>query len=172
MALPNSGSAMTYFARASKSFVIRANRETIGLVVAACAVTFALAYAVHSRPAPVAPAQERRQDWTGELADLGTPDAASHETLRSADLVVPQAQLALPALPAKPVIKKGCDEPCVKAPLPPRRDTVKALPANQVAARKDAGLLNRLNPLSHVPDMVSRPFNYAGDVLSGWIKRF
>jgi hypothetical protein len=160
---------MTYFARASKSVVIRANRETIGLVAAACAVAFALADAVHSRPAPTASGQQHQQDWTGDLAELEAPETKSQEPLRSADLVVPQADLALPTMPAKPVARKGCDEPCVKAPLPPRRA---AATATRVAAKKDAGFLDNLNPLNHVPDMVSRPFNYAGNVVSGWIKQF
>ncbi len=163
---------MASFTRASKTFIIKANRDTIGLVAAACAVTFALAYAVHSRPLPATPVHQQQQGWTGDLADLGTRDAASPEPLRSADLVVPQAQLALPAMPAKPIARKGCDEPCLKAPLPPRRETVRAGTPIREAAHKDAPLLSRLNPLNHVPDVVTRPFTYAGDMVSGWIKRF
>ena len=162
---------MTCFARASKSVVIRTNRETIGLIAAACAVAFALDYATHARPAPVVPSQQRQQDWTGDLADVAAPGVALQEPLRSADLVVPQAQLALPAAP-KPVAKKGCDEPCAKVPLPPRHDVAKISPSIPTAARRDAGLLNTFNPLNHVPDVVSRPFNYAGNVVSGWIRRF
>ena len=161
---------MIKFAPTSKTYVVKTNRETIGLVTVACAMTFALAYAVHSRPVPSVPPVN--QEWTGQLADLAVPTTIVKEPLRSADLVVPQSQLALPAMPAKPVVKRGCDEPCPKTPLPPRRDAVKAIAPIHVAAQKDTGFLTTLNPLNHVPDAVTRPFSYAGDVVAGWIKRF
>ena len=162
---------MSYFANASRTIVIKANRETIGLVLAASAMTFAIAYSVHSKPTPVA-TQAQQQDWAGDLAELAPQKLASTESMSSADLVVPNAQLALPSVPVKQATKRGCDEPCLKVPVPPRRETAREVSPILAPRTKEPSLLTRLNPLNHVPKVVKQPFNYAGDMVSGWIKRF
>ncbi len=124
-------------AKAPRSVVIRASRETIALALAACAVTFALAYAVHSKsdvtkldvaksdvgpvtqatssiravPAkgsPIEGAQTR--EWTGHLADIGPPAAvAPGEPMTSASLVVSPSQLAPVTAPTRPTARRVCE---------------------------------------------------------------
>ena len=99
---------MASFAGGSKSIVIRTSRETLGLVAAATAMTFAISYAVHSKHdaqvaaqasiqvALVAEDATPQEDWAGHLAEV-TPAAAPTPTepMTSASLTVPKAQLAL-----------------------------------------------------------------------------
>ena len=168
-----------------KKVVIRTSRETLGLVVAATAMTFALSYAVHSKhdaPAPVAaPATQEaalpRQDWAGHLAEVSPAVApAPSEPMTSASLTVPKAQLALPAVPklvAKP-------RPCPESPCAVKAAPSAAAGKRQVAAAGEQprhepkkSLIGMLNPLNHLPDMsaVGRPFTYAGGAVTGWFKR-
>ncbi len=181
---------MGYFANASRTVVFRASRDTLGLVVVAATMTFALAYAVHSRHDPQAPAStlpaqaqlptpsaQAQQPWAGHLAEV-VPSAAiiPSEPMTSASLVVPKSQLALPAAPAK-LKPRGCAEPpCqAKAPLPPTRQQQTADAGKIEPAREPKKtLLGTLNPLNHLPEMsaVGRPFAYAGNAVSSWIKRF
>ena len=177
---------MVYFAKASRTVVIRASRETIGLVAAASAMTFALAYAVHSKQQPQgfgapAPVAQQQQDWTGHLADL-TPtstEAAPAEPMSSAALVVPKSQLALPSMSVRPLARpRVCgDGPCPAKPgaaAARRMADADAPGKGSHAGESKNTLLSRLNPLNHLPDVsvIARPFAYAGNTLSGWIKRF
>ena len=184
---------MSNLASASRTVVIRASRDTLSLVAAASAMTFALAYAIHTKhdrliPAPL-PALETRapepqQDWAGHLAELAPATAAApSEPMSSAALVVPKAQLALPPLPkASTKSMRPCppDASCVpiaKAPTsspaaPPRRLVAAADKAN-AADKPGKTLVGMLNPLNHLPDMtaVGRPFASAGGAVAGWFKR-
>ncbi len=186
---------MASFAGASKTIVIRTSRETLGLVVAATAVTFALATAVHSKheadisaPAPLqqvelaAPEASPQEDWAGHLADV-TPAAAPApaEPMTSASLTVPKAQLALPMVPKTLPKQRPCVEPqsCALKALAAASSSQaaghrQAMAAERAqAAREHHSLIGMLNPLNHLPDMatVSRPFTYAGGAVTGWFKR-
>ncbi len=190
---------MASFASASKTIVIRTSRDTLGLVVAATAMTFAMAYAVHSKhdaqisaqAAAQAPAQQSalvaqdaspQEVWAGHLAEL-TPAAAPTpaEPMTSASLTVPKAQLALPMVPKTLPKPRPCLEPqpCAVKTLAAASSLV--LTHHQIAsaadraqaARANHSLVGMLNPLNHVPDMsaVGRPFTYAGGAVAGWFKR-
>ncbi|MCX8254425.1 MAG: hypothetical protein OTI36_10630, partial [Beijerinckiaceae bacterium] len=116
---------MASFAGGSKSIVIRTSRETLGLVAAATAMTFAMSYAVHSKHDAQVAAQASSQvalvaedatpqeDWAGHLAEV-TPAAAPTpaEPMTSASLTVPKAQLALPSAMGPKVTPKP--RPCVE----------------------------------------------------------
>lgn len=183
---------MASFAGGSKSIVIRTSRETLGLVAAATAMTFAMSYAVHSKHDAQVAAQASSQvalvaedatpqeDWAGHLAEV-TPAAAPTpaEPMTSASLTVPKAQLALPSAMGPKVTPKP--RPCVE----PQPCALKALAATSTPVRRQAAaaaaekqhphrsLVGMLNPLNHLPDMsmVSRPFTYAGGAVSSWFKR-
>lgn len=180
---------MAIFANASRTIVIRAHRETVGLIVAASALTFALASAIHSRqpPAPSAPTavQRQPQDWTGHLADVAPrTETVPAEPLSSAALVVPKSQLALPTTPASPLVRsRNCvDTSCAtkangRVPLARRQIAAAVSAATEKSDRaptEKKSALAALNPLNHLPDMsaIGRPFTYAGGTISGWIKRF
>ena len=177
---------MANLAGTPKKVVIRTSRDTLGLVVAASAMTFALSYAVHSKhdaPSPVSAPQvqeattQPQEDWAGHLADLSAaPAPAPIEPMTSASLTVPKSQLALPTAPklvAKP------PRPCAEAPCAVKTAAVAAA-KHQVATAGDSprreqqrSLIGMLNPLNHLPDMsaVGRPFTYAGGTVAGWFKR-
>ena len=186
---------MASFASASKTIVIRTSRDTLGLVVAATAMTFAMAYAVHSKheaeaaaQAPAQPITLVAQDaspqevWAGHLAEL-TPAAAPtpSEPMTSASLTVPKAQLALPMVPKTLPKPRPCIEPqpcalktLAAASSPALTHHQVATPAEKApAARANHSLVGMLNPLNHLPDMstVGRPFTYAGGAVAGWFKR-
>ena len=186
---------MASFAGASRKIVIRTSRDTLGLLAAATAMTFALSYAVHSKhdplvaaPAPVAQDASPRQDWAGGLAEL-TPAVAPTpaEPMTSASLTVPKSQLALPTVP-KPVAKpRPCLDPqCAAKAASASASSASASSAmassatpHHLAATQDRhqhdskGMIGMLNPLNHLPDMsvVARPFTYAGGAVTGWFKR-
>ena len=190
---------MAGFASASKTIVIRTSRDTLGLVIAATAVTFAMAYAVHSKHDALASAQapaqqiahgaqELAQDaspqevWAGHLTEV-TPAAAPTpaEPMTSASLTVPKAQLALPTVPKALPKLRPCVEPQPCALKALAASSSPALAHHQVAtaadraqaAREHHNLIGMLNPLNHLPDMttVGRPFTYAGGAVAGWFKR-
>lgn len=172
---------MADFANAPSRIVIRTSRETIVLCVAACAMTFALGYAVHSKHGPGETPRAVTQDWTGHLADVAPVVAASSERITSASLVLPKEQLALPKIDMRPLANlRFCDgESCRAkplAPLPPARQDAGPREPVKVAYHEEQesrpGLLSRLNPLNQVPAVIRKPFAYAGDTVSGWIKRF
>ena len=183
---------MSNIVSASKTVVIRTRRDTLGLVVAASALTFALAFSVHTKRdrLPLPPAQEtqlqlapptapEQQDWAGHLAELKSevPTAPS-EPLSSAALVVPKSQLALPPAPRAARSTRACaDGPCstiARTPTAPtRRPMVAADAKGDQPTKPKKSLLGMLNPLNHLPDVsvVSRPFTYAGGTVAGWFKR-
>lgn len=167
--------------------MIKARRETIGLVAAASAMTFALAYAVHSKQAqvPSAPtARLQQQDWMGHLAEVAPrTETAPPEPMSSAALVVPKSQLALPSTPTRPPAKP---RPCEDRPCAAKANAQATAARRQIAAAESAStgkserdresgksLLGTLNPLNHLPDMsmIGRPFAYAGNTVSGWFRR-
>ena len=186
---------MASIASVSKTIVIRTSRETLWLVAAATAVTFAMAYAVHSKhdaqvAAPAAApaaliAQDAtpQEDWAGHLAEVtpaGTPTPA--EPMTSASLTVPKAQLALPMsmVPRVAARPRPCFEPQPCALKTLSASSTQAPPHRQAAGEEKApatrphrSLVGMLNPLNHLPDMstVSRPFTYAGGAVSNWFKR-
>ncbi len=169
-----------------RPIVLKASRDTLVLLAAAGAMTLALAYSVHNRPVAEGPSttQASAGEWAGQLAELPPTQAAAPaqtEPLSSDALTVPKAAMALPiapraALPAKP---RTCDSaPC---PLPakttaaagtpmalPRRATNPSAPARL----REASLVDKLNPLNHLPAAVTRPFASASDTIVGWVKRF
>lgn len=51
---------------------------------------------------------------------------------------------------------------------PPRRIAAAAPPVRQ----REASLVEKLNPLNHLPAAVTRPFASASDTIVGWVKRF
>ena len=184
---------MANLAGTPKKVVIRTSRDTLGLVVAATAMTFALSYVVHSKhdaavlasasaPGPAATLQSQdasaqpKQDWAGHLADLSAaPAPATGEPMTSASLTVPKSQLALPAVP-KPVIKpRPCPEaPCVAKPASAAAAKRQVASAGELPKHEqNNSLIGLLNPLNHLPDMsaVGRPFTYAGGAVTGWFKR-
>ena len=176
-------------ANVSRTVVLKAKRETVLLVCAATSLTFALAYAIHSKPeADPHPATEQvlqkpvGQVWAGQLASLApdgvAPSAA--EPMSSASLVVPKSQLSLPSVVVvrSPVRPRTCEEtPCAtKAPLPVRplrNQAAAAQPTDPVRQANRPGLMATLNPLNHLPDATTlrRPFSYASDTVSGWFHR-
>ena len=175
-------------AKAPRHVVLRASRETVGLVVAAAAMTFAMSFAIHAKhdrlaaqatPAQaVQEAQAPQQDWAGGLAALAPEPATPGERLSSAALVVPKAALALPQPPAKPKVVRQCgDAACLAGKTPgtavPKRQMAAAAEAKAESEAPKRGLLHQLNPLNHLPDvsMVGRPFTYAGGAVAGWFKR-
>ena len=183
-----------------RSIVLKANRDTLVLIAAASAMTLAIAYSVHTRPAPATlqrqtggttTEQAAAGEWAGQLADLSPSQVASTtpaERLSTAALTVDKAAMALPAAPrpaavllAKPRICDGapCPPPAkaavagtaapalgAAAATPPRHPSAGAPPA------REASLVEKLNPLNHLPEMVKRPFASAGDTIAGWIRRF
>ena len=170
-----------------RPFVLKTSRDTLMLLAAAGAMTLALAYSVHNRPAPDASQgqttdQAAAGEWAGQLAEL-TPNqaiaSAPAETLSSAALTIPSAAMALPVAPksavAKPRPCEGTACPTVAklatVPVPARRAVASAAPASSKPVR-EASLLTRLNPLNRLPDMVKRPFASAGDTIAGWVSRF
>lgn len=171
-------------ASAPRHVVIRTSRETLALVAAAAAMTFALSFAIHARhertaalaaPAPVAQeAQAPQQDWAGHLAELPPAAATPAEHLSSAALVVPKSALTLPQPPARPKVARQCaDAACLAGKASagaPKRQFAAAEPK---ADESSNGFLHQLNPLNHLPDMsaVGRPFSTAGGAVAGWFKR-
>ena len=87
-----------------RPFVLKASRDTLMLLVAAGAMTLAIAYSVHNRPALQSPVAEQTAvgQWAGQLADLTpqqTTSSAQAEPLSSDALTLPKAAMALPAAP-------------------------------------------------------------------------
>ena len=157
-------------AKASRSVVIGISRETLALVLAACAVTFALAYVLKSRPAvePAArtslstssslPADPSVQgssvqglpvwEWTGHLAEVAPPAVpAQTEPMTSASLVVSPSQLPPVAVPTRSTGKRACDgascaiKTSVPVPTPPSRPSTE--PAGPFAAAAHVPQPNR-----------------------------
>ena len=176
---------MAHIAGTPKTIVIRTSRETLGLVVAATAMTFALSYAVHSKhDSPVAaaapPTREAvapLQEWAGHLAEVApaaTP--APSEPMTSASLTVPKSQLALPATPKLVAKPRPCPEaPCAvkTASVPTAAKRQVAVVGEQPRGEPKTSMIGMLNPLNHLPDMsvVGKPFTYAGGTVVGWFKR-
>jgi hypothetical protein len=173
------------------TIVLKTRRDTLALVVAATAVTFALASTVHSRHPVLGSAPPER--WTGELADVAPAVRATNETreiLTSASLVVPKADLSLPSVPVRALVRlRGCDgsicAPRTTVPTPVPRPVLEAsnppaaappdLPAPMTPMhRAKTTFLARLNPMRHMPDLSTfrRPFTVAGNAVSGWFGRF
>lgn len=181
------GQAMAYPAPSTKTFVLKARRETVTLVAAATAATFALSYAIHShRPASRSDTPPI-QAWTGELADVKATEFVPADTapITSASLVVPKSQFALPDSRVRALVRlHGCDgslctSRTAAAPSPPRRPAVSGIEVTAqtirpVSRREKPSLIARLNPLNHLPDAstLKRPFAVAGDTVTGWFKRF
>lgn len=166
-----------------RPIVLKASRDTLVLLAGATALTLAIGYSVHSRPTPdpavTTVEQTAAGEWAGQLA--GLPPAAKpnpSEPLSSAALTVPKAAMALPAPPrAAPPAAATAVKPrlCDGTACPPAK--LAAAPAAAVrrpapAPVREASLMERLNPLNHLPDMVKRPFASAGDTIAGWAKRF
>jgi hypothetical protein len=185
---PIEGSVMAMFANVSRTVVIKAKRETVLLLVAASSLTFALAYAIHSKPEadlhPVEQVQQKPapQIWAGQLASLA-PDhvpSPAAEPMSSASLVVPKSQLSLPvvAVVRPPARVRACDDAscAAKTPLPVRPVRAQAAATQSAAVARTPGkqgLMATLNPLNHLPDATTlkRPFSYASDTVSGWFHR-
>lgn len=173
-----------------RTIVLKTSRDTLVLLAAASAMALAIGYSVHNRPpADATPASEQvaAGEWTGQLASLAPSEAAKTapaEPLSSDALTVPKAAMALPApprpatAPAKPRLCDGlpCPPPArtaaaatvIGAPAPARKPTG----ATHPQPIREAGLMDRLNPLNHIPDMVKRPFASAGDTIVGWVRHF
>lgn len=184
MSIRIEGSTVTTPDTLSRKVVLRTSRETLLLVAGACGLTFAIAYAVHSRPLQTiaAPQPTEQQAWAGQLADIGTSTPAKRvtEPLTSASLTVPKSQLALPAAAKVSVVKpRSCENGSSCAPKATAASLASTRPAAAGTAilppnRKieETGVMARLNPLNHVPDVVRKPFVVAGEAVSGWLKRF
>ena len=168
-----------------RPIVLKASRDTLVLLAAAGTMTLAIAYSVHNRPVSESQGTEQvaAGEWAGQLADLSPSQAAAPapaEPLSSDALTVPKAAMALPVAP-RPALSarpRACDgtpcPPSVKAASGAaaaptlRRQAVAALPARV----REASLVERLNPLNHLPAAVTQPFASAGDTIAGWVKRF
>lgn len=162
-----------------RRIVLRANRETLVLVAAACGATFTLSYAIHIRPSETAAVESvaPQREWAGHLAEI-LPDQSqrtSTEPMTSASLVVPKSALAWPTVQARSRFRT-CEggATCngkVTAPVPHARPSRVEVATEDTSERS---LVGRLNPLNHLPNMsaLSRPFAYAGNAISGWIDRF
>ncbi len=163
--------------------VLKASRDTLVLLAGATALTLAIGYSVHSRPATdtaFATAElTAAGGWAGQLAEL-SPAAKPNlgEPLSSAALTVPKAAMTLPVPPriassttAAAVKPRLCDGPACP-PAKPAAAPGAAVRRPATPALREASLMERLNPLNHLPDMVKRPFASAGDTIVGWAKRF
>ncbi len=187
-------------AKAPRSVAVKTKRDMVAPVLGLCAVTFALAYVVHSEvdtsrsglPQPGivsarspsvpdggstdrgAPAKE----WTGHLADVVPAAGAPAEPMTSASLVVSPSQLPPVTGPGRTAGKRACEgAPCTKAgapvPTPPSRPaTSGAVPVAANAAPQDRGWPANINPFNHLPDTATlkQPFTYVGDKVAGWFK--
>ena len=172
---------MAYASDPTRTIVLKARRDTVVLVVAATAATFALASAIHSRPDARDNVALPQQQWAGELAGLASVevDPVHAEPITSASLVVPTSDFALPPMPVRALVKlRGCDgglcAPRTNAPTPVRRPIAAAFRRVPAPHHVRPTLISRLNPLNHLPDMstLGRPFAVASDTVSGWFKRF
>ncbi len=163
------------------------HREVLALAAAAALAGLALA---HHEPQHVEVGVPAVGGWFGELAAVaGAPEAPP---LSSSSLVVPRAALALPPIVrASPQFKAVCDsadDTCALRPIPlvaPTRRPVASDPLRQTAAKRAADVRKAtsvgraadtpfsFNPLDHLPDAATfgRPFEAAGSILSGWVKR-
>lgn len=168
-----------------RPIVLKASRDTVVLLAAVGAMTLALAYSVHNRPAPAPPAQTTAGEWAGQLAELPSPQAAAPapaEPLSSDALTVPKAAMALPVPPRTPAAvvaakPRACDgAPCPALPAAKTAAALPAAPSRRPAAPpaplREATLVETLNPLNHLPAVVTRPFASAGDTIAAWVKRF
>ena len=184
-----------------RTIVLKASRDTLVLTVAAGAMTLAIAYSVHTRPAPATlqgqnggtAEQAAAGEWAGQLADLSSNQGTlttPTERMSTATLTVDKAAMALPAaprpVPALSTKPRTCDgSPClpstkaattgsttiaVAPALGVATTSLRRAPA--VAAARQASLVEKLNPLNHLPEMVKRPFASAGDTIAGWVKLF
>ena len=166
-----------------RTIVLKADRDTLMLLAAASGLALAIGYSVHSHPAPQDQGQAIEQaagEWAGRLAELPPPAAINPavEPLSSDALTVPKAAMALPVAPrpaasAKLRICDGALCPAAAkvatnaAPAPIRRPA-----APRAHPLREASLMDRLNPLNHLPEVVTRPFASAGDTITSWVKRF
>lgn len=181
------GQAMAYPAPSTKTFVLRARRETVTLVATVTAATFALSFAIHSHRPANRPDAPPLQAWTGELADIKATEFVPSDAapITSASLVVPKSQFALPDSRVRALVRlHGCDgslctSRTAATPPPPRRPVVSGIEITAqafrpVTHREKPSLIARLNPLNHLPDAstLKRPFVVAGDTVTGWFKRF
>ena len=168
-----------------RPIVLKASRDTLVLLAAVGAMTLAIAYSVHNHPAAGGPSTEQVAvgEWAGQLADLSPSPVAApapSEPLSSDALTLPKTAMALPAIPkavtsTKPRICDGVSCPTIAktiagnaAVAPPRRIAAAAPPARL----REASLVEKLNPLNHLPAAVTRPFASASDTIVGWVKRF
>ena len=169
-----------------RPFVLKASRDTLVLLAAATGLALAIGYSAHNRPMPDIAKQATEQavagEWTGQLAALAPTDAtatAPSEPLSSDALTVPKAAMALPT-PPRPATPKP--RPCDGASCPTPARTAGAVtatptpnrraPAPHLQPVREASLMERINPLNHLPDVVKRPFASAGDTIAGWVRRF
>lgn len=183
-------------ASAPRIFSIAGRREMIAAAVGAIVVILALANGHRSSSEPAAPVD---QGWAGHLTAAAAVAAVPAEPMSSSSLVVPKSALILPPLAVKPIghIKASCDSAdrlCVvrsvaATAIPTKRPVVasaerqdaflppalipahdNASPPSKAAKPDDKGF--SLNPLKHVPDIsaLGRPFEAAGQTVSGWIK--
>ncbi len=187
-------------AKAPRSVVVKASRETIALALAACAATFALAYAVHPRTGvdPVTRPSSTREssitvasvrepparEWTGHLAEVAPLAAAvPTEPMTSASLVVSPSQLPPVTSPARPAGKRPCEgascaartnaAPPPPVPTPPARPSAGGPgPATTQAEPRERGWPANINPFNHLPDTATlkQPFTYVGDKVAGWFR--
>ena len=164
-------------------------REWVAIATVATVGGFVLA----SREAPRAPAEvSAAQGWVGELT-AAMPGAPETKPLSSSSLVVPSAELALPAVAKVPIqIRNACDsadDRCAIRPLSvvaARRQASSTDAPGRLAQAKrgpevqKVTLTNRpaekqfsLNPFDHLPDSatIGRPFEAAGLMVRGWIRR-
>jgi hypothetical protein len=128
---------MIHQVASSGTIVVRARRDTLALVAIAVALTIALSSAIHSRSANKL-ALGPDDGWTGKLADVAQP-APSAPPFTSASLVVSTADLALPHVAVRPLMRlPACPgRACLKAASPPivhRTAAAPLPPARQASA--------------------------------------
>ena len=184
-----------------RPIVLKTSRDTLVLLAAASAMALAIGYSVHNHtvsddPQPIE--QTVAGEWAGQLAALAPTETAAPAPapLSSDALTLPKAAMALPVSP-RPTANAVKPRLCDGVPCPPAAKastTAAAVPGGlptaaapgqthrpAVATRphsvREAGLMERLNPLNHLPDVrlpdvVRRPFASAGETIVGWVKRF
>jgi len=191
------GSAMALlWTNAQRLNLPRPRRETI-MLAAAGIMAGALAYGHHgmqqSRPG------SKDQVWTGQLAAAVPSSAGPAETMSSASLVVPKAQLALLPAPPKPKlhVKANCDSadtaciPRVAAPAaaprkivgtedriaaaedgsPPRPPGLIPEPAKDATPSKMGAAPDQTPPEHHsILASAGRPFAAIGHAVASWTK--
>ena len=184
--------AMTTLSALTSSLSRLSPRREWVAVVAVVAMT-GLAWTCFEGPRTVKQASPA-QGWVGELAVTAASGSSEAKPLSSSSLVIPSTELALPAVAKAPLqVKNACDsadDRCAVRPLavvaPSRRQAsatdgqarpvaVKRAPEVQTVslASPPAEKKFSLNPLDHLPDAATlgRPFEAAGSMVSGWVRR-